>query len=113
MGNKETIVNIYLVIENDVVTLLKACSYEVEGTDEEKIHFLKNNAVKDFATAREFESPYDKKGRKMTYRTFSKFEKQGMHFNLFEEIFKTYKLGDSPLVCVTPYVDGELYAQTD
>ncbi len=44
----------------------------------------------------------------MKYSHFAKFEKQGLQFNLFEEIFTYYELGEHPLVCVTPVVDGRI-----
>jgi hypothetical protein len=33
-----------------------------------------------------------------------------MHFRLFEEIFSKFNLPEKPLICVTPVVDGEIYA---
>ena len=107
----ETIVNIYLVIENNLVTRFKAIAYKQEGTDEEKINFLKRSAQKDFNSAYTFDAPVDKRGKFMTYSRFAKFEKQGMHFNLFEGIFKDFQMPEKPLVCVTPIVDGEFFGE--
>lgn len=107
----ETILNIYLVIENDLVTGFKAKTYQQEGTDEEKIDFLKRNAKNDFESALFFDSPIDKHGRFMSYKRFAKLEKQGMHYRLFEEIFSEFDVPDKPLVCVTPIVDGEFYGE--
>jgi len=107
----ETIVNIYLIIEDDLVTGFKAKAYEHEGTDNEKIDFLKRNAKSDFDSAYVFEAPIDKFGKFMPYKRFAKFEKQGMHYKLFEEIFSEFKVPDKPLVCVTPIVDGEFYGE--
>ena len=108
---KEIIVNIYLIIEDGLVISFKAKAYEQEGTDDEKINFLKRSAKSDFDTAYVFDAPIDKFGKFMPYNRFAKFEKQGMHYKLFEEIFTEFKVPDKPLICVTPIVDGEFYGE--
>jgi hypothetical protein len=105
---KETILNIYLIIDNNIVTGFRAQDYCIEGDDESKIIFLKDQVRGDYSGSALFEAPVDKKGRKMSYRNFSKLEKQGRHFELFERIFLKYDIPENPLVCVTPVVDGEL-----
>ncbi len=107
----ETILNIYLVIDNNLVVTFKAKAYEKEGSDEDKIKFLKENARKDFSTAYSFDAPRNKKGELMKYSHFAKFEKQGMQFRLFEDIFEKFNLPHNPLVCVTPVVNGEILSQ--
>ena len=106
----ETILNIYLVINNGHVTEFRVMAYEMEGGDDRKINFLKSKARDDFEKAYKFDAPIDKQGRFMTYNRFHKFEKRGMHFQLFEEIFSSFKVADNPLICVTPVVDGEIYS---
>jgi len=83
-------------------------AYEREGGDDNKIKFLKSRAREDFATAYKFSAPTDKQGKFMNYNRFHKFEKRGMHFQLFEEIFSKFSLPENPLICVTPVVDGEI-----
>jgi hypothetical protein len=106
----ETILNIYLVINDGLVVEFRVMAYEMEGGDDRKIEFLKSKAREDFANAYKFDAPTDKKGKFMTYNRFHKFEKRGMHFQLFEEIFYSFKVAESPLICVTPVVDGEIYS---
>lgn len=106
----ETILNIYLVINNGLVSEFRAVAYEQEGNDENKINFLKGCAKNDFENAYRFDAPYDKKGKLMSYNKFHKLEKRGMHFVLFEEIFSKFAAPERPLVCVTPVVDGEIYS---
>ena len=67
-------------------------------------------AKEDFDKAYKFDAPTDKQGKFMRYNRFHKFEKRGMHFQLFEEIFSSFKVPEHPLVCVTPVVDGEIYS---
>lgn len=104
----ETILNIYLIIENNAVTAFKAKSYEVGGSDESKINFLKSCAVDDFQSAETFRAPIDKKNNFMPYKKFAKLERQGMQFQLFEEIFQKFEVPENPLICVTPVVDGKI-----
>lgn len=109
---KETILNIYLIIEKDQVIGLKAKAYESEKeNDDDKIAFLKNNARQDLNSAYNFDAPQDKWGNCMSYKRFSKFEKQGLHFQLFENIFTEFDVPENPLICVTPIVDGEFFGQ--
>lgn len=107
----ETILNIYLIIENNFVVAFKAISYEYEGGDDNKISFLKSKAKEDISKAYKFDAPVNKSNEFMSYNKFAKLEKQGMHFQLFEEIFSKFDLPESPLICVTPVVDGEFYGQ--
>ncbi len=106
---KETILNIYLIIENYYVKLFLAKSYEMEGDDQEKIAFLKSRVKEDFFSAEEFSAPFNSLGKYMKYRKFSKLEQHGMQFQLFEEIFKHFNVPEHPLICVTPVVDGKIY----
>lgn len=106
----ETILNIYLVISDGLVAEFRAMAYEKEGGDDRKIEFLKSRAREDFANAYKFDAPTDKKGKFMTYNRLHKFEKRGIHFQLFEEIFSKFNVPEHPLICVTPVVDGEIYS---
>lgn len=108
---QEIILNIYLIIQKGSVVAFKAKSYEHTGDDEAKIKFLKSRAKDDFKTAVNFDAPKNKFGKFITYNRFAKFEKQGMHFELFEEIFRTCDVPENPLICVTPVVDGEVLSQ--
>ena len=106
----ETILNIYLVINDGLVVEFRAIGYEQEGGDDRKIEFLKSHAKEDFEKAYKFDAPKDKKGKFMTYNRFHKFEKRGMHFQLFEEIFSNFDVAENPLIWVTPVVDEEIYS---
>lgn len=107
----EIILNIYLIINNDIVEQFRAVPYEMEGGDDRKINFLKSHAKEDFPKAVVFDAPSDKNGEFMSYKKFHKLEKRGMHFQLFEEIFERYGVPENPLICVTPVVDGKIYSE--
>lgn len=104
----EIILNIYLIINDGHVVEFRAAGYEREGGDDNKIKFLKSRVDEDFKNAYKFDAPKNKKGRFMKYHKFAKLEKQGMQFQLFEEIFLHFSVPENPLVCVTPVVDGKI-----
>lgn len=89
----------------------RAKAYEMEGSDDSKIEFLKKKAREDFEHAYHFEAPRNKKGEHMNYNKFSKLEKQGMQYELFEEIFQKFDVPQNPLICVTPVVDGKILSE--
>ena len=107
----ETILNIYLIIQKGFVIAFKVKAYEIEGGDDDKISFLKSRAREDFESAYSFDAPSNAKGEFLNYNKFAKLEKQGMHFQLFEEIFSSFKIPESPLICVTPVVDGKIIGE--
>ncbi len=108
----ECILNIYLIINNNFVEEFRAVSYVKGGNDDEKIKHLKNRVNEDFEEAIKFDAPQDKKGNFMNYNKFSKLEKRGRHFELFEDIFSSFDVPEHPLVCVTPVVDGKILNET-
>ncbi len=107
----ETILNIYLIIDNNFVTAFKAKAYQQEGSDEEKIKFLKERAKEDLSTSFYFIAPQNKNGEFMSYKRFSKIESQGLQYKLFDEIFEKFRVPEKPLICVTPVVDGEVWTK--
>lgn len=104
----ETILNIYIVIEDKKVVKFKVKAYESDDGDNEKIKFLKSRVKSDYNSAYVFDAPQNEKGEFMGYSKFAKLEKRGMQFQLFEEMFSSFNVPENPLVCVTPIVDGEI-----
>jgi len=104
----EIILNIYLIINNNFVEEFRAVSYKKNGTDNEKIEYLKSRVNLDFENAYHFDAPRNNKGKFMGYNKFYKLEKKGRHFELFENIFSSFDVPEQPLVCVTPVVDGKI-----
>ncbi|MCX6168576.1 MAG: hypothetical protein NTX65_04500 [Ignavibacteriales bacterium] len=107
---QETILNIYLIIDKNIVTAYKCKAYQQDGSDEEKIKFLKEQAKEDFSNSYHFDAPQNKRGEFMSYKKFSKIESQGLQYKLFEEIFEKFHVPEKPMVCVTPVVDGDVWA---
>lgn len=107
----EIILNIYLIINRDFVEAFRAIAYETEGSDDNKIKFLKSKAEEDFSSAYHFDAPSDNHGNFMKYSKFARLEQRGRQFELFEEIFRRFKVPENPLICVTPVVDGKILAE--
>ncbi len=104
----EVILNIYLIINDGYVIEFRAIAYEMEGGDDNKIKFLKSKAEEDFSRSYRFDAPSNRMGKFMKYHKFAKLEKQGMQYQLFEEIFENFHVPQNPLICVTPVVDGKI-----
>ena len=104
----ETILNIYIIIDNDFVVKFKAKAYESDEGDKEKIRYLKSRVKDDFNSAYVFDAPQNEKGEFMSYSRFAKLEKRGLQFQLFEEMFSSFNVPENPLICVTPVVDGQI-----
>lgn len=108
MSSKEKIINIYVIIKNREVVQFKACAYETEGTDRDKIEFLQSKVREDFENAETFNAPVSPAGSFMSYDKFSKLEERGMQKELYSNIFNEYDLPENPLILVTPVVDGKI-----
>ncbi len=104
----EKIVNIYIIIEGETIKQLKGIAYEKEGTDYEKIEFLKSQAENDINRSINFNPPVSNKGDLMTYKQFNKLAKHGEEHKLFVEIFEYFDLPENPLICVSPVINGKI-----
>lgn len=104
----EIILNIYLIIENGFVIEYRAVAYEMEGGDDNKIAFLKENAARDFEKAYKFAAYKDKHDNFLKYHKFAKLEDKGRQYEIYDEIFSKFSLPEMPLICVTPVVDGKI-----
>ncbi len=104
----ETILNIYLIINNGFVVEFRAVAYEMEGGDDNKAEFLKQSAPQDFTKAYRFDAPINASGKYLSDRQFWRLEKHNKHYKLFEEIFSKFNLPENPLICVTRVIDGKL-----
>lgn len=105
---EENILNIYLEIQEGKITGYRAISYRLDGSDEEKVTFLRSKANEDYRIAYRFDAPADKDGKFMSWKSFEKLRKRNMEIRLFEEIFSEFNLPAKPLILVTPVVDGKI-----
>ena len=112
---KETIFNLFLYLEDQLITQLGIVCHEFEGADGEKLRFLSANAENDLTDATRFDLPdmfmLTKDGiehNALHYDTFREMRHNGTDGILFEEIFQHYGVSQAPLMCISPVVDGSL-----
>ncbi len=89
--------------------------HEIEGTDEEKISFLKSRVFIDFEKAEKFSIPAKiittYKGLKrnsIDYNTFRDLSYKGAALIIFEDVFFKYNANKNSLVVVTPVKNGKI-----
>jgi len=98
-----------------MISQVGAVCHEFEGSDEEKILFLKSRVVKDFNLAEKFQIPdtitTTYKGLKrnsIDYDTFRDLSYKGEALMLFENVFIKYNASRNPLVIVSPVDNGKI-----
>lgn len=99
---KEVIYNFYLLINKGVVTNLGHILYEQDGTDEEKLAFLKIVASRDYKKSTTTKAPPG-----LTLEKFNSMCRLGTQLCLFEYILKVHGSA-APMAIVTCVVDGEI-----
>lgn len=115
---RETIYNLFLFVEDGIITGLGVTSRESGGSDTEKLALLQRNARDDIGTVRRFPIPSRFKVRGvadgkerivsglLTYERYRKLVEASEHLDVFEELFKAIGAPPDPLLCITPVVDG-------
>jgi hypothetical protein len=109
--------NLFVFVEDDIIHELGVVVHEQEGTDQEKIAFLRSQAVADFKKAIRFLIPNrflienEATGERINALKYEKLRilmKMNLHMEVFEEIFQSLNASTTPLCCMTPVVEGEL-----
>jgi hypothetical protein len=111
---KEKVFNLFLFVDDDIIVGLGARCHHAEGSDREKIAFLQRQMRHDLAQADRFPMPKryqlvfpdGRTGTGVQYQTYQKLAMLQRHLDLFEEVFTHFGASDSPLMCITPIVDG-------
>lgn len=111
---EETVFNLFVYVEGDYVTELGVVRHRIEGTDDQKLALLQAHVLSDSRAAlrlaippRHLISYTDGEPPSLQYATFRNMMLVGQHLDLFEDAFEGMAASESPLVCVTPVVDGE------
>ena len=112
---KETILNLFLFAERDVITELGAVAHCIDGTDQEKLLFLQCQVANDFGKSKRFFIPskyshsnIDGHLAILSKEKYNAMMRCGSHLELFEEIFQSFNLPDEPLVVITTVVNGQV-----
>jgi hypothetical protein len=112
---KELIFNIFLYIDNNIINKIGVVCHNIEGTDDEKISFLKQNVVFDYKHANRYSLPNNfkleingKVYNALNYDRYREMAYNGTSGVLFEEIYRKYNASLTPLVCITMIADGQV-----
>lgn len=114
---QEKIFNLFIFIENDIIYELGVVVHEKQGTDKEKTAFLKSRVTDDYQKAIRFPIPkrYTLKDLSInqtiaaiTYENFRMLTHMNLALHVFEDIFESFHAPQSPLVCVTPIIEGQI-----
>ncbi|MEJ7677406.1 MAG: hypothetical protein WKG06_05945 [Segetibacter sp.] len=112
----EKIINIFPVFEGQILTCIGFRVHEVDGTDEQKIEFLKSRIeldVKEMAMTILFNDFTIKLPNGTTIPGITLERYNGLLYNgtdgiLYEGIFQAFDFPTNPLQISTPIVDGEI-----
>ena len=116
---RETIYNLFLVIEHDgLIRWLGVVGHECGGGDEGKYRLLQGAVEADIPAARILPVPkrfvtFVEGGRELesvegaiSFTHYGTLLRDGAHLDLFEELLRAVDAPPDPLVCITPTVDG-------
>lgn len=115
MNSVEKIFNLFFYYNTPdlIISEVGCVVHEMEGTDDEKLTFLRDNAAKDLLNAIRFPVPDSFtieiggvviKGIDLV--KFNALASRGYESLLFEPIFKHYNASSSPLILETPVENG-------
>lgn len=114
----EKIFNLFVYSTLDLVTEVGVVTHSLQGSDEDKILFLKQNVDSDFITAEKFELPenfrikiHDEVKKGIDYASYRNLCNQGHGLLIFENIFNHFSASSNPLVVVTPVKNGKIFIE--
>jgi hypothetical protein len=110
----EKIFNLFVFVSGDCIRELGVVVHEGGGEDSEKLAFLRNRAKTDASLATKYSIPqrYTVKDIDGTflpglnYLMFQRLTNSGRVLEVFDEVLTEQRATQSPLICITPVVDG-------
>ena len=115
---RETVFNLYVILEEGFICSLGVTAHECSGSDSEKLRFLQKNVRGDYEATRTFPVPprYEtalagsdvpvKVAGTISFEKYMRLSSDGKQLDIFEEVFSAIGAPPDPLVCITPVVDG-------
>lgn len=112
----EKIYNIFIEVNDGLIRRLGAIEHVMDGTDDEKLEFLKAHVDHDIANVKYFPVPdryvivsngVHNKGI-LSYEKYIQLDQLGRLYELISEILEFYDTVEEPLVCITPITDGQI-----
>ena len=111
---KERVFNCFLYTDGEKISQLGVAVHEMDGSDEEKMEFLRRSVssdclIADIANVRS--CTVGTSDGIFKYSSYMAMVRAGRSMEVFEEFFARHDAPESPLCCITPIVNGE--AQID
>jgi hypothetical protein len=113
----ERIFNFFLYVgPGDVISTIGCVAHQGNGSDEEKLAFLKARVDSDYAAARRFPVPrgcviVDEGGGKLfgaiRWPVFNRLREMNRHYEVLEEVFQALDAPACPLSVITAIVNGK------
>jgi hypothetical protein len=112
---QEKIFNLYIYIQSDRITEIGAVAHTIDGSDEEKLNFLREHVNSDIHRANHFSLPEGyqiiddiKKENALAPDLFREMLLNGSYMYAFEPVFTFFNATDHPLMCITYVIDGQI-----
>ena len=111
----ETVANLFLYVEGEVIKGLGAVAHDLYGDDREIVAFLQGRAAVDASRAARYPLPVAcikswlgiDAEQGLSFEVYSYLARTGNALRLFEGPLQDFKAPEKPLVCITPIVDGK------
>lgn len=107
---KEKFFNCFLYTDGTEISQLGVAVHEMDGSDEEKMEFLRRSVHSDclIATLANVRScSIGTSDGIFKYSSYMALVRSGRSLEIFEEFFARYDASANPLCCITPIVNGE------
>ena len=97
----ETVYNLFIYVNNNVIDEVGLVLHHLEGADEDKLVILKESVDQDYKTADRY-----KVLSGLTRAKYRAMERMGRHLELFEPLFQEVGAPADPLFALTAIEDG-------
>jgi hypothetical protein len=101
-SNLESIFNLFVYVEPELITDVALVEHVRAGTEEEKVEFLRAHLLHDIENAKRCAIPY-----KLSHAEYGAMMRLGTHLELFEQLFKATGAPYNPLFILTPINNGQ------
>ena len=106
----EKIFNLFIYTNGDVIDQIGFVVHEMDGSDEEKITYLRDSVDHDYKIAEKAvvkSCSFGTSNGEFKYSSYLAMARAGRSLEVFEEIFSNYGANEAPLSCITPIVNGK------
>lgn len=111
----EQIYNLFYYADKDIISKVGVVAYKQDGTDDDKIKFLKSKVKDDYKVAQLFDLPdkfkilvNDDLINGIDSVSYKNICSQGLGITIFNNVYKYYNAPSDSLIVITPIVDGSI-----